>query len=79
MDGLTEEQKKFYDFVLKSAQAGKEEEAASIMNEALLKLQTGEFTKESMTDIGMRVMAIIRFECIAEFLQTVQKFGDLIK
>ncbi|MCL2061759.1 MAG: hypothetical protein FWH03_03945 [Firmicutes bacterium] len=73
---LNEMQKEFYEFVLARVVEGKEDEAKALMQEALQTQQAGGFTKEYMTEIGMKVMSVIRFECIAEFLQYAQKMGE---
>jgi hypothetical protein len=72
---LTEGQKAFYRFVMDRIQSGKEEEAEIMMREAFARYTDGTFTKEYMNDIGMRVMALLRFECIAEFLSAAKGFA----
>ncbi len=75
ISGLNEGQKAFYGFVMQRIQSGKESDAEAIMQEAFARYKDGTFTKEYMNDVGMRVMALLRFECITEFLSAAKDFA----
>lgn len=74
LEQLNDEQKAFYQFIMQRIQKGKEAEAEAIAAEAFARQQAGTFTKEYLSDAGMRIIALLRFECISEFLQSAKDF-----
>jgi negative regulator of genetic competence, sporulation and motility len=73
---LTPPQYEFYKYVMKRIQAGKEEEADALLSEALERHNAGTFTKEYLTEFGVKIMSLIKFDCMAEFLSASKDFAD---
>jgi len=71
---MTEEQiKELYDFALQSTVKGKEEKMLALLDEAKERQLAGAFDKKFATDVGMRMLACVRLECMGPFIAKATK------
>lgn len=66
---MNQNQTMFHDFVMDRVQAGKEAEVEAIMAESFRRQDAGTFTKEYMAETAPKMLALLRPECIEEFMQ----------
>ena len=73
---MNSDQQMFYDFVMQRARKGKEDEVRSILMEGIRKQDDGTFTKEYMDGIAPKLLALLRPECIGEFVKAAADMGS---
>lgn len=66
---MNQGQQKFYDFVMERVQTGKEEEIRAIIRESFRRQDEGIFTKEYMAETALKMISLLRPECVEEFKQ----------
>ena len=67
---MTEEQKqKFYELARRSARLDKKDEMEALLAEAQQAYGNKNFTKSYVTSLGIRCMALVRAECMVEFIK----------
>jgi hypothetical protein len=72
---MNEGQKKFFDFILKCIQTGKEEDAKVLLEESFSKQADGTFTPEYMQGIIPKYLAMLRPENVEEVKNAMMNFG----
>ena len=76
---MDEGQQRFYEFVMKRVQDGKEEEIKAIMSESFKRQQEGTFTKEYMTEIVPKMIMLLKPECVEDFKNAAQHMSSQLK
>jgi len=71
-----EQQKKFYDLAMRCVREDKKEQMEGYLAEAIEKQAAGEFTKKYLTDVGMRMLAIVQLSRMTEFISSAKKLAS---
>lgn len=73
---MNEEQQKVYDFIIQRTRKGKEDEVKKLIMDGFEKQENNAFTKEYMEGMVPKLLALLRPECIGEFVKTVKKMSS---
>jgi len=76
---MNSDQQTFYDFVMQRARKGKEDEVKNIVMEGIQRQDNGTFTKEYMDGIAPKLFALLRPECIGEFMKVAADMSSKIR
>ena len=68
---MTEDQQKYYDFIMQRVRKGKEEEVKALILEGFKQQEAGKL-QEYMNKIAPKMMFLIRPECIPEVLKAAK-------
>ena len=71
---MTEDQQFFQNFILERIQPGKEEDVKAIMAESFKRQAEGTFSPEYMAEVMPKMVALLKPECVEEFMGAAAHF-----
>jgi len=75
---MTQDQQKFYDFLMQRVQDGKADEARELLLENFRLQDEGKFTKEAMARQMPKIMALVKPECLDDLKNAAAHMGSTL-